>query len=145
MPEVFTGRELARQLIGYTDLRDKKGLLLRSEIASNELVEGLEAGGAAVTDVAVYTALPCKGDDAVLVEQMQEGRIQWLTFASPSAVRSFFDQIPPEAVRSHGVRVASVGPVTSKALTDIGVQVDIEATEHTMDGLLDAIEGVEKA
>ena len=145
VPEVFTGRELARQLIGYTDLRGKKVLLLGSEIASNELVEGLEAGGAAVTDVAVYTALPVKGDDTTLVEQMREGRIQWLTFASPSAVRSFFDQIQPETVRSHGLRVASVGPVTSKALTDIGVQVDIEATEHTMDGLLDAIESVAKA
>jgi len=144
VPEVFTGRELARQLIGYTDLRGKRVLLLRSEIASDELVRGLETGGAAVTDVAVYTAVPHKGDDVALIAQMQQGRIQWLTFASPSAVRSFFEQIPPETVRSHGVKVASVGPVTSKELAQFNVQVDAEATEHTIDGLLDAIENVER-
>jgi uroporphyrinogen III methyltransferase/synthase len=144
VPEVFTGRELARQLIGYTDLRNKKVLLLRSEIASDELAEALQAGGAAVTDVAVYTAVPHKGDDAVLAEQMRQGKIQWLTFASPSAVRAFFEQIPPEAVHTYSLKIASVGPVTSKELDGLGVRVDVEATEHTIDGLLDAIEGVER-
>jgi uroporphyrinogen III methyltransferase/synthase len=143
VPEVFTGRELARQLIGRTDLRDKRVLLLRSEIASEELVEGLESGGAVVTDVAVYTAVPQQGDDKALVEQMQQGRIQWLTFASPSAVRAFFEQIPPEIVHSCGVRIASVGPVTSKELAQVGAQADVEAAEHTIDGLLDAIENAE--
>jgi len=144
VPGVFTGRELARQLIGYTDLRGKRVLLLRSEIASDELVRGLETGGADVTDVPVYTAVPQKGDDVALIAQMQQGRIRWLTFASPSAVRSFFEQIPPEAVHSYGVKVASVGPVTSKELAEFGVRVDVEATEHTIDGLLDAIENVER-
>jgi len=144
VPEVFTGRELARQLINYTELRNKRILLLRSEIASDELAEGLEKGGAAVTDISIYTAVPCKGDDAGLIEQMRQGRIQWLTFASPSAVRAFFEQVPREAVRSYDVRVASVGPVTSRALAEFGVRVDIEATEHTMDGLLDALEAAER-
>jgi len=144
VPEVFTGRELARQLIGYTDLRGKKVLMLRSEIASDELAEGLQAGGAAVTDVAVYTALPHRGDDKALIEQIRQGKVQWLTFASPSAVRGFFEQIPAESVHSYGLKVASVGPVTSKELVRVGVCVDVEATEHTIDGLLDAIEDVER-
>lgn len=144
VPEVFTGRELARQLIGYTDLRGKKVLMLRSEIASDELTEGLQAGGAAVTDVAVYTALPHRGDDKALIEQIRQGKVQWLTFASPSAVRGFFEQIPAESVHSYGLKVASVGPVTSKELVRVGVCVDVEATEHTIDGLLDAIEDVER-
>jgi uroporphyrinogen-III synthase len=58
---------------------------------------------------------------------------------------AFFEQVPRDAVGSSGVRVASVGPVTSKELADLGVQVDVEATEHTMDGLLDAIEAAERA
>ncbi len=144
VPGVFTGRELARQLIGYTELRGKRVLLLRSEIASDELVKGLEAGEAEVADVAVYTAMAHKGDSAGLIAQMQQGRIQWLTFASPSAVRSFFEQIPPEVVLSYGVKVASVGPVTSKELAQFDVRVDVEATEHTIDGLLDAIENSER-
>lgn len=145
VPEVFTGKELARQLINYTELRNKRILLLRSEIASDELVKGLEAGGAAVTDISIYTAVQHRGDDKALIEQMKQGKVHWLTFASPSAVRAFFDQIPPEAVRSHELKVASVGPVTSKELARIGVRVDVEAIEHTIDGMLDAVENVEKA
>ena len=101
VPEVFTGRELARQLLNYTELRNKRILLLRSEIASDELVQGLETGGAAVTALSIYTAVAHQGDEKALMEQMQQGQIQWLTFASPSAVRAFFEQIPPEAVRSY--------------------------------------------
>jgi len=144
VPEVFTGRELARQLINYTELRNKRILLLRSEIASDELVEGLGKGGAAVTDISIYTAVPHKGDSSGLLEQMRQGQIHWLTFASPSAVRAFFEQVPYEAVRSCHVRVASVGPVTSRELAALGARVDVEATEHTMDGLLDALENAER-
>jgi uroporphyrinogen III methyltransferase/synthase len=144
VPEVFTGRELARQLIGHVDLRNKRILLQRSEIASKELVEGLQAGGAAVTDVALYTAKPHRGDDKSLIEQMQQGRIQWLTFASPSAVRAFLEQIPLETLRSCHIRIASVGPTTSKELTQSGAWIDVEAVEHTMEGLLDAVEQTER-
>jgi uroporphyrinogen III methyltransferase/synthase len=144
VPGVFTGRELAKQLLGYTDLRNKKVLLLRSEIASEELAEGLRVGGAEVTNIAVYTAEPHRGDDAALVEQMRQGKVRWLTFASPSAVRAFFEQIPREAVDTYSLKVASVGPVTSKELVGLGVRVDVEATEHTIDGLLDAIEDAER-
>ncbi|MHC4497206.1 MAG: uroporphyrinogen-III synthase, partial [Planctomycetota bacterium] len=55
VPDVFTGRELGRQLIGFANLHDKKILLLRSAIASNELVEVLTESGAQVDNVAVYT------------------------------------------------------------------------------------------
>jgi uroporphyrinogen-III synthase len=34
--------------------------------------------------------------------------------------------------------------VTSKELAQFGVRVDVEATEHTIDGLLDAIENIER-
>jgi uroporphyrinogen-III synthase len=34
--------------------------------------------------------------------------------------------------------------VTSKELAQVDVRVDVEATEHTIDGLLDAIEGLER-
>ena len=39
VPTVFTSRELGKQLIGFTNLQDKKLLLLRSDIASKELAE----------------------------------------------------------------------------------------------------------
>ena len=144
VPEVFTGRELGRQLIGAANVRDKKILLLRSQIASNELVELLSAAGAKVDNVAIYTALTEKKEPPRLARGLAEGTIDWLTFASPSSVDGFFEQVPADAVSPGKVKVASIGPVTSERLKQHGVKADVTAGEHTIDGLLDAIEETEK-
>ncbi len=140
VPDVFTGKELGRQLLGFANLHDKKVLLLRSAIASNELVEVLTEGGAQVDNVAIYTAAEVKSDTSSLVESLGEGTIDWVTFASPSSVDGFFGQVPVGAVNSSKAKVASIGPVTSGRLNELGIEVDLTATEHTMDGLLDSIE-----
>jgi uroporphyrinogen III methyltransferase/synthase len=144
VPDVFTGKELGRQLIGFTNLRDKKILLLRSKLASNELVEILAEAGAQVDNVAIYTAVTAKSDSARLADGIREGSVDWLTFASPSSVDNFFEQIDGEMVNSSNVRVASVGPVTSERLRELGIKIDVTAKEHTLDGLLDAMEEHEK-
>ena len=145
VPEVFTGRELGRQLIGSANVRGKKILLLRSQLASNELVELLTEAGAEVDNVAVYTATPEKSDPSWLVEAIGGGAIHWLTFASPSSVDGFFDRIGRDVVATAHVKVASIGPVTSERLRQLNVPVHITAKEHTLDGLLDAIEENEKS
>ena len=143
VPTVFTGRELGTQLVALANLQDKKILLLRSELATNDLVEVLQQGGADVEDVPLYTAVSQTGDVDALREQIEQGRIDWLTFASPSAVRSFFGRIPIELVNTGTAKVASIGPVTSAQLEKLGVRIDLTAEEHTTDGLLAAIEQAE--
>jgi len=140
VPDVFTGRELGRQLLGFTNLRDKKVLLLRSAIASNELVDVLAEGGAQVDNVAVYTASEVKSDTSALVESLGEGTIDWVTFASPSSVDGLLGQVPSGLINSSKAKVASIGPVTSGRLKELGVKVDVTAAAHTIDGLLDSIE-----
>jgi uroporphyrinogen III methyltransferase/synthase len=144
VPTIFTGRDLGLQLLSYTNLKDQKVLWLRSELASDELVEVLRQGGAQVRDVSLYTAVLQGGKATTLEEQIEQGRIHWLTFASPSAVRGFFQQVRLSVVNANKVRIASIGPVTSRELTPLGVRIDLEATEHTVDGMLDAIETTER-
>jgi uroporphyrinogen III methyltransferase/synthase len=143
VPDVFTGKELGKQLVGFANLQDKKVLLLRSELASSELVKILDEGGAQVDNVATYTAVPAKSDSARLADEIRDGSIDWLTFASPSSVNGFFEQIDAGMVNSSSVRIASVGPVTSKRLRELGIKVDLTAKEHTLNGLLDAVEEYE--
>ncbi len=144
VPTVFTSAELGKQLIRFTNLQGKRILLLRSQSASQELVNLLKKGGAEVQDVPVYTIEKEKPDSAALLEKIKKGRIHWLTFASPSSTRIFFAQISPDIVNSADVKVASIGPVTSEQLRNLGVKIDIEAAVHTIDGLLAAIEGAYK-
>jgi len=140
VPSVFTSKELGRQLISCTNLRSKKVLLLRSKLASSELVELLNEAEAEVQDVAVYTVAEEKSESSRLVEGISKGTIDWVTFASPSSANVFFEQIGSDLVNSGDVKVASVGPVTSERLKTLRVRVDVTATNHTIDGLLDAIE-----
>ena len=140
VPDVFTGKELGNQLIGFTNLKGKKVLLLRSQLASGELIDLLQQAGADVDNVSIYTAVTAKTDPAPLAKQITDGAIDWLTFASPSSVTAFFEQVKPDLVNSGNVRVASIGPITSEQLKKVGVKIDLQAAEHTIDGLLDAIE-----
>jgi uroporphyrinogen III methyltransferase/synthase len=139
VPNVFTGKDLAKQLINAANLNAKKVLLLRSDIASKDLPQLLAQANAQVDDAAIYTAAEVKGDAEQLESDISAGALDWLTFASPSAVRSFFKQITPGLVNSSPVNVASIGPVTSEQLREFGVKVDVQAKQHTLDGLLDAI------
>jgi len=144
VPSVFTSEELGKQLAGFTNLHDKKVLLLRSQLASDELVEWLKQAGANVDDVPVYRIVTAISKCNQLIEKITAGQIDWLTFASPSSVRVFFERIKIDSVNSSSAKVASIGPVTSEQLRNLGVKLDVEAAEHTIDGLLTAIENTYK-
>jgi len=144
VPSIFTSEELGKQLISFTSLHDKKILLLRSQLASYELIELLEQAGARVENVPVYRIAAQTSKCSWLIEKITAGQIDWLTFASPSSVKGFFEQIPADTVNSSSAKVASIGPVTSEQLRNLGIRVDVEAAEHTIDGLLTAIENTYK-
>ena len=59
-----------------------------------------------------------------------------MTFTSASAVRFFLEAAGEP---SAGQRIVSIGPITSDALRERGVTVDVEASEHTPDGLIAAL------
>ncbi len=139
VPSAFTSKDLAMGLIDFTNLRGKKALLLRSLIASDDLSQLLEAAGALVDNVPVYTHEKNLCD----MKPLSSRPIHWLTFASPFAATCFFEQVSVDFAKSKDAKVASIGPVTSKKLAELGVKVDIEASEHTFDGLLAAIEQYE--
>jgi uroporphyrinogen III methyltransferase/synthase len=139
VPDIFTGTELGRQLAKIEDLANRKILLLRSAIASKELADKLKGSGAVVDDIAIYTTEPSKGDATQIIEAIRQGRINWLTFTSSSTVRAFFEQIEPKLVKSTGLRIASIGPVTTEQLKKFSLKVSAEAKFHTIDGLVNAM------
>jgi uroporphyrinogen III methyltransferase/synthase len=142
VPSVFTSRELGKQLRAFANLQGKKVLLLRSQVALNELIELLEKGGAEVTNTAIYNITTEKSDCTQFKQEIAEGKIDWLTFASPSSVNGFFEQIANDIVNSSSVKVASIGPVTSEQLKNCSVKIDAEAAEHTIDGLIEAMKKI---
>jgi uroporphyrinogen III methyltransferase/synthase len=63
-----------------------------------------------------------------------------VTFTSSSTVRNFAALLGARGkLGLHGIRMVSIGPVTSSTLRELGFQVDIAAKEFTMPGLVEAI------
>jgi uroporphyrinogen III methyltransferase/synthase len=66
----------------------------------------------------------------------QLARATHVTFSSSSTVRFFLDaggELPA------GARLVSIGPVTSATARELGLHVDVEASRHDIDGLVDAL------
>ena len=111
-------------------------LLARSAEGDPGLAEALRAAGAEVSDAAVYRVATARGDAAVLAD-LAAGRIDVVTFTSPSTVRGLAELAGIEGLR--GVRIACIGPVTAGAVREIGLEVDVEAAVHTAEGLVEAL------
>jgi uroporphyrinogen III methyltransferase/synthase len=94
--------------------------------------DALRAAGAEVDVLALYRTVAEPMPESARAAALGA---DWLTFASASAVRFFH----AAAGTLSGPRLASIGPVTSAALREVGHEPDVEASEHTPDGLLAAL------
>ena len=114
----------------------------RSDAAPPDLVEELIARGAAVTEVVAYrTVADTDGADRIAAA-LAEG-VDWVTFTSSSTARSFFASADPAALTNAGVKLASIGPVTSQTLGEFGLVPTVEADPHTVVALADAVRDYE--
>jgi uroporphyrinogen III methyltransferase/synthase len=70
-----------------------------------------------------------------------EGRIDVVTFTSPSAVRNFVKiyGADPAADLLKNTTVATIGPVTAEAARQLGIAVTVQPSSYTVAGLVEAI------
>jgi uroporphyrinogen III methyltransferase/synthase len=110
-------------------------------VANPELPKALEAMGAIVDDIAVYRTVPETEDPSGVAARISETGADWITFTSSSTVEHFHARFDlPALVRKFPqLKLASIGPETSKAITTLGLMPAIEAKQHTIDGLVQAL------
>jgi len=138
-PATYTGTALAEALTEAADLSGATVLLPRADIAPPELADALAAHGARVTEVTAYRTVPDADGMGAAKQALAERRDDWITFTSSSTVRNFVTAVGAEAVREAGARLASIGPTTSAALREAGLEPTVEAADHTIPGLVAAI------
>ena len=63
----------------------------------------------------------------------------YVTFTSASTVRFFAQAAGPDPALSATTRIVSIGPVTSEALREHGLQPHVQAERHDVDGMVDAL------
>lgn len=111
-------------------------LWVRPEEARDELAVQLGKAGAILDQAIAYRTVPVTDDPTGNVERFREEGADFVTFTSASTVDGFLDlglDIPDDT------RIVTIGPLTSAAVEENGHQVDREAEEHTIDGLVSAV------
>jgi uroporphyrinogen III methyltransferase/synthase len=130
-------RSVAEALVESLEAVEVAGrpiLIARAAEARDVLPDALRERGADVDVVTLYETVR-EDPGAEAIERARAA--DYLTFTSSSTVRNFLatvgDHLPERA------RVVSIGPVTSATARDVGLTVDIEATRHDPDGLVEAL------
>jgi uroporphyrinogen III methyltransferase/synthase len=138
--EEFVGEGLAEALLKQGT--PKRVLLARALVARDALPESLRSKGVQVDVVAVYETKAAQfrpGES--LVDLIEQQKLDAVLFTSSSTVTSVVDALGPRARELlSGLVVASIGPITSRTLTEHGVNATVSAAVYTVDGLLDALE-----
>ena len=120
------------------DLHGKHVLLPRAAQARDVLPLELEKRGAIVHVAPAYrTVLPAASQTAARRVFSAAKKPDWITFTSSSTAKNFASMVPAD--RLQGARVASIGPITSATLRELGLRVDVEAREYTTEGLIQVL------
>ncbi len=122
------------------DIAGCRVLLPRADIAGNELAEGLTRLGAKVSQITAYKTTTATKGVLQGKRMLSRGQIDVITFTSASAVNSLLAILGQSWTAIKQTKLACIGPNTVAALSQKGVKADIVAAEHTIPGLVAAIE-----
>lgn len=138
-PDVFTSEGLIAGL-KTANITGQRFLLPRADIADRELAKGIAHLGAEVREVTAYKTLPAADALSRAKKLLLSGEIDVVTFTSSSTVSNLTGAFRNAAVALNRTRIACIGPKTADAAARAGLRVHIVAREHTIPGLVAAIE-----
>ncbi len=134
VPEQFVAEGL---LAALADVPVDRALVARAASARDVLVDGLRSRGAEVDVVALYQTVAAPLSEAELVAVRSA---DYVTFTSSSTVRFLLESLGgPVSDGGLAGRLVSIGPVTSATLREHGLAPAVEAVQHDIDGLVDAL------
>src|SRR6266498_176218 len=135
-PEEFVAEAIVKEFRKRGGIENLRILVVRAEKARDVLPKELSVSGAIVDEALAYRTVSETRDTTGARRQLAKGGADLITFTSSSTVENFLALGLPWPT---GMQVASIGPITSKTARDHGLKIDIEASRHDIDGLVQAI------
>lgn len=135
VPDEYRAESLAAALESEA-AAGKRFLLARASRGREVLCEKLTATGGSVEQIVVYTSRDVETADAGVAAQLEAGHIDWITVTSSAIARSLAKLF---GERLHSSRLASISPITSATLRELGHEPAVEAAQYTIAGLVEAI------
>jgi uroporphyrinogen III methyltransferase / synthase len=138
-PEEAVAERLVEAFQQHESVENLKFLLVRAANARDVLPKRLTQLGAIVDEAIAYRTVPETDDLTGAKKRFTDEGADLITFTSSSTVENFVAMKLPWP---QGIKTASIGPITSATMNQTGLKVDVEATQHDIDGLVDAILGL---
>ncbi len=133
VPERFVAEALV-QALQQVKIAGSRALVARAAEARDVLPDALRERGAEVDVVALYETVR-EAPEPESIEAAQTA--DYVTFTSSSTVRNLTEALGERFPRQ--ARIVSIGPITSEAAREAGLEVRIEAERHDVDGLVTAL------
>jgi len=133
-PDQYRAELLAAKLA--PDARGRRFLLARASRGREVLAETLTAVGAVVEQIVVYSSVDVTQPDNDIQTRLAAGEIGWTTITSSAIARSLVSMFDADLRKT---KLASISPVTSATLRELGFEPAAEASEYTMEGMVAAI------
>lgn len=142
VPKEHKGEGLAEELLAALGDARPRVLVARAAVAREVMPDALRAAGCEVDVVPAYeTRPPPRPLLDALASLLEAGEIDCVTFTSSSTVEHLCDALESRAASLLAKTcVASIGPITTETARKRGIRVDVTATEHTVSGLVAALE-----
>lgn len=121
-------------------IKGQKILIPRAKVAREILPESLKESGAYVDVVPVYQTVPDESQAIKVIATLKSG-VDFITFTSSSTVKNFVGLLEEvEIAKLLGrAKVACIGPITAQTANELGLAVDIVASDYTIEGLVKAL------
>jgi len=137
-PEEFVAEAVVRAFQKDGSIENQTILLARAEQTRDVLPKELTKLGAIVDEAIAYRTVPETEDVSGALARFREEGADLITFTSSSTVENF---VALKLSWPEGLKTASIGPITSKTMRDLGLKVDVEARQYDIPGLIQAIQG----
>jgi len=143
-PEEFRAEAVVEALKATGDLKGKRFLLPRADIARDLLADELREAGAQVVDIAAYRTTPASSDrdgGPDIYGMLLNKQVDAVTFTSASTVRNFVAMLGREQAIDllRATVVASIGPVTAEAAQQLDITTDVMPARYTIPDLVDSL------
>ncbi|MGI9102349.1 MAG: uroporphyrinogen-III synthase [Terriglobales bacterium] len=140
VPDEYVAESVVESLRGQ--MKHTKVLLVRAKVARDVIPVELANEGAHVDVIEAYETVVPESSSKELLRVLHDParRPDVITFTSSSSARNFFTLLGKENIGLlDGTKLASIGPVTSQTMRELGLHVDIEAREYTIPGMVATI------
>lgn len=134
IPSKFDSKSFLDEILPKLD-KDSKVLMLRAKIGSDVLPKGLKSAGIAFSDIPVYDTIIDHRKKFELNKDIEN--FDYVVAASASGAKALVEMIEDKKMLSG--KVVSIGPVTTKALVELGIENIITAKRYDVEGIIDAI------